>query len=446
MGARPQNPPELRQAASRTCSLEDVLITGELQRRPARRNFAAENRALSILAQELAAAPDRVLSSLTALVAQLCQADSAGISLLDAGPPAVFRWTALVGELAESLQGGSIPLDGSPCGVVVERNQILLFRDADLHFPVLRAAKPAVHESLLCPFDVDGRPGGTVWVVKHHPQARFNAEDARLLKSLSGFAGLAYQATQARARAERARDTAVTLHPRLLQVSKLAMIGEIASGVANELSQPLMAIGNYAQACKRLLSRPQSELETLFAAVEEIDTQAHRAAEAIFGLRRLAAAPAADAPESDLNKAVEEALEVLLADARMRQVHIEARLATHLPPVHIERTQIQHVLLNLVRNALEVLEGVPSPREIILETCPTAEGAALTISDNGPGLPEDARQRMFQPFFSTKASGTGLGLAVSHSIVRAHGGRLTYERSAAGGASFRILLPADPRS
>ncbi|HET9108657.1 MAG TPA: ATP-binding protein [Steroidobacteraceae bacterium] len=430
-----------RSTSSASCPLDEVLITDELRSRPARRNFAAENRALSVLANALAEPPEAVLPTLTALALKLCHADSAGISLLDPGPPEVFRCTAVVGA-AQKLHG-SIPRHESPCGVVIERNDVLLFRGSERHFPLLRDSNPAIHECLLAPFDRDGRPQGTVWAVKHHPDGRFNAEDARLLKSLSRFASAAYGAAEARARAEHARDTAVALHPRLLQVSKMALIGEIASGVANELSQPLTAIGNYAQACRRLVSRLPADPERLGEALEEIAGQSQRAAETIEGLRRLVAAAGPERPESSLNDAVEEVLEVLRADARSRRVHIEVRLAAQLLPIRIERTQIQHVMLNLVRNALEVLESnPPDRREVVLETQTTAEGVELTISDNGPGLPEEARQRMFDPFFSTKAGGTGLGLPVSHSIVRAHGGRLIHERNAAGGARFRICLPA----
>lgn len=428
--------------SSASCTLEDVLITDELRSRPARRNFAAENRALSVLANGLTAPPEAVLPTLTALALKLCHADSAGISLLESGPPEVFRWTAVVGALAQKLHG-SIPRYESPCGVVIERNDIVLFRGSERYFPRLQGSDPALHECLLAPFDRDGSPRGTVWAVKHHPDGRFNAEDARLLKSLSRFAAAAYEANEARARAERTRDTAVALHPRLLQVSKMALIGEIASGVANELSQPLTAIGNYAQACKRLVSRLPTDPEGLGPALEEIAGQSRRAAETIEGLRRLVEAAGPERPESSLNDAVEEVLEVLRADARARRVHIDVRLAAEPLPIRIERTQIQHVVLNLVRNALEVLEGNPPDcREVVLETQATADGVELTISDNGPGLPEEARQRMFDPFFSTKAGGTGLGLPVSHSIVRAHGGRLIHERSSAGGARFRIRLPA----
>ena len=424
-----------------------MLITDELRSRPAPEDLAAENRALSALAMQLAEAPDKVQATLVEVILELCQADSAGISLLEAGPPEVFRWTAVGGEFAHYL-GSAIPRDGSPCGFVIERNAVQLLRDGARYFPLLRSATPAVHECLLAPFDVEGRPGGTVWAVKHRPEGRFNAEHARVLKSLSSFAAVAYRAAQARVRAERARDTTVALHPRLLQVSKLAMIGEIASGVANELSQPLTAIHNYAQACRRLLDRPQADLDSLNAALEDISAQSRRAMETITGLRRLAAPRASEAQESDLNQAVQEVMEMVCVDARKREVRIDLRLATDLPRVRIERSEIQHVILNLVRNALEVLEGNPAhQREMRLETRTVPEcGVELVLSDNGPGLPEAVRGRMFAPFYSTKTNGTGLGLPISHSIILSHGGQMIYEPTSTGGARFTIRLAASSGS
>ncbi|HEY6922506.1 MAG TPA: ATP-binding protein [Steroidobacteraceae bacterium] len=423
------------------CALEDVLITSELRYRPAPKDFANENRALSTLAKALAESPGSIQSKLVDLVMQLCQADSAGISLLEAGPPEVFRWTAVAGEFAQNLNG-TILRSSSPCGVVIERNETLLFRNSALYFPLLRATKPAICESLLAPFDVDGKPGGTVWAVKHHPEAHFNAEDARLLKSISHFAAAVHQSAETRKRAEHAREAMAELHPRLLQVSKMTAIGEIATGVANELSQPLTAIENYAHACKRMVEGSPSDLEDLSEVLDQLIVQARRAAETVWGLRRLVTTQPSEVAESDLNEAVKEVFEMLRFDARVRNVRVELSLAPQLPPVRIERTQIQHVVLNLVRNALEAVAGnPPDSREVVLETRGTADSLELCVSDNGPGLPQDVREFMGQPFFSTKSAGTGLGLSISHSIIRAHGGRLSYERNGAGGALFRIRLP-----
>lgn len=180
--------------APQSCRLEDVLITEELKRRAARKNFAAENRALTALAQELGNAPEAVQNRLTDLVLELCHADSAGISLLESqGGEDVFRWTAAKGAFSENL-GGTIPRAASPCGVVIERNETLLFRDSELYFPLLRAAKPAIHESLLAPFYVDGRPAGTggeapsEWALRYGGRPPAHESVAVCVRCLSGSA------------------------------------------------------------------------------------------------------------------------------------------------------------------------------------------------------------------------------------------------------------------
>lgn len=425
------------------CTLDDVLITGELQRRPARRNPSAEIGALSALMDQLTGAPEAVQGKLTELVLTACHADSAGISLLEAGPPEVFRWTAVRGAFSANL-GCTIPREESPCGVVLKRNEVLLFRDSERFFPRLRAVSPRSYETLLAPFDVDGRPGGTVWAIKHSPDGRFNAEDARLLRSVARAASAAHQAVRSRELAQKARDASLALHPRLVQVSKMAVLGEVAAGVAHELNQPLTAINNYAQACARLLKRPDTDVPTLLEAMQEISAQALRAGEIIRSLRELANTRPTQSARTDANATIAEVTELLQTEAGSRGVRMVLDLAQGLPPVRIEHAQLQHVVLNLARNAFEAMESVPvSAREVAIQTRPTAPGGVeLIVSDTGPGLPASVRERLFDPFFSTKATGTGLGLPISHSIVRAHGGSLAYETRAAGGACFRILLPA----
>lgn len=429
-------------SSNSSCRLADVLITGELARRPARRNFAAEARALAALVDELGRAPGAVPEKLTELVLEICHADSAGISILEPGPPEVFRWRAVRGHFDRNAHGG-IPRQESPSAIAVHRNEVLLFRDSGRYFPRLRALKPRIHESLLAPFACDGRPVGTVWAIKHSPEGRFNAEDARLLGNVAQVAAAAHQAVHMRKMAQKARDASFALHPRLLQVSKMAVLGEVASGIAHELNQPLAAINTYAQACARLLTSPEPDRETLQSAMQEISAQTLRAADIIRSLRDLAATRAAESVRTGPNGTIAEVVDLLRADARSRNVGIVLRLARELPDVRIEHAQLQHVILNLVRNALEALESVPAAhREVAIETQLTAaQQVEMVVSDSGPGLPEAVRERLFDPFFSTKATGTGLGLPISHTIVRAHGGRLSYETSASGGACFRIALP-----
>lgn len=225
----------------------------------------------------------------------------------------------------------------------------------------------------------------------------------------------------------------------------MATVGEITAGVAHELNQPLAAIANYAHASVRMLSRPEPALDEVRGALTEISNQALRAGGIIKELRQLAGSRAPQRVDTDINQAICEVLELMRAEARSRGVLIVVQLASDLQPLKVERIPIQHVVLNLVRNAIEALESAaPADREVVVATQPCAQGGIeLTVSDTGPGLPEEVRARMFDPFFSTKENGTGLGLPISSSVVRAHGGTLVYEPGISRGARFRIRLPRD---
>ena len=230
----------------------------------------------------------------------------------------------------------------------------------------------------------------------------------------------------------------------MLQVSRLATIGEMAAGVAHELNQPLTAIANYAQACERLLARPGADLGDVRSALHEIATQAVRAGDIIRRLRMLARSHAMERAQADINSVIREILELMLTDARVHRARLQLQLTENLPSVSVDRVQIQHVILNLVRNALEALSsGDSAVREVLIRSVRTTAGEIeIAVSDSGPGLPAQVLQRMFDPFFSTKESGTGLGLPISNTVVRAHGGTLGYRPNNPHGACFYFRLPA----
>ena len=235
------------------------------------------------------------------------------------------------------------------------------------------------------------------------------------------------------------------MHGRMLQVSRLATIGEMAAGVAHELNQPLTAIANYAQACDRLLSRPAPNLEDVRTAMREIAGQAVRAGDILRRLRSLAQSQPMRLERADLNAAIDAIRDLILADGRVHRARVQFELSANLPPVSIDTVQLQHVILNLVRNGLEApAEAGAAPRELTVCTGLAPDGdVEITVRDNGPGLSPQAVERMFDPFFSTKPEGTGLGLAISNTVVRAHGGSLTYRANSPCGACFAIRLPAE---
>lgn len=242
------------------------------------------------------------------------------------------------------------------------------------------------------------------------------------------------------------RDPSVVLHGRLLNVSRMATIGEMSAGIAHELNQPLTAITNYAHACERLLGRPDVDPGELREALQQISAQAARAAGIIQRLRALAHGQQTTHTSVNLNVLVGELHELLRTDASLHGVEISLDLASDLPDVTADAGQVQHVILNFVRNSLEALgtRPAPNPHIVIRTSSPGTHEVELAVSDNGPGLPPHALGRVFDPFFSTKENGTGLGLAISNSIARAHGGTVGYRPNASGGACFFIVLPVQP--
>jgi len=240
-------------------------------------------------------------------------------------------------------------------------------------------------------------------------------------------------------------DGAGALHGRMLHVSRLATIGEMAAGVAHELNQPLTAIANYAQACERLLGRPDADPVEMRAAMHEIAAQAVRAGEILHRLRSLARNQPVERAPTDVNSLVSEILGLMQAEARVHRARLSVELADDLPRAAIDRVQMQHVLLNLARNSFEALSSTdPAIREVTVRTsAPDAEHVEIAVCDNGPGLSKEALDRLFDPFFSTKQSGTGLGLPISNTIVRAHAGTLGHRRNGPSGACFFIRLPVE---
>jgi two-component system, LuxR family, sensor kinase FixL len=235
------------------------------------------------------------------------------------------------------------------------------------------------------------------------------------------------------------------LHGRLLNVSRMATIGEMAAGVAHELNQPLTAIANYAQACDRLLARPVTDPSDLREALRQITAQTARAADIIRRLRTLARSHQSERAPASINALVTELRELVETDAHVHGVQLSLDLAAELPEVIVDSGQIQQVILNFVRNSVDAFALRPArrPRIVIRTSLAAHDEIELAVIDNGPGLPTEVTSRLFDPFFSTKENGTGLGLAISNTIARAHGGSVGYRPNEPNGACFYILLPTE---
>ncbi|HEX8580615.1 MAG TPA: PAS domain S-box protein [Allosphingosinicella sp.] len=227
----------------------------------------------------------------------------------------------------------------------------------------------------------------------------------------------------------------------LVHVSRLTALGEMASALAHELNQPLSAISNYVTGSRQLLARPGSDPEKIRDALERASDQALRAGQIIRRLREFVARGETDRQPERLSKLLEEASALALVGAREHGVLVRFDLDPAAAFVVADKVQVQQVVLNLIRNAVDAMEA-SSRRELLIATEAQGELVQVRVSDTGPGISDDVAQRLFHPFVTTKETGMGIGLSISRTIIEAHGGRIWAERNAEGGATFHFTLRA----
>jgi two-component system sensor kinase FixL len=233
------------------------------------------------------------------------------------------------------------------------------------------------------------------------------------------------------------------LQSELVHVSRLSAMGEMASALAHELNQPLAAISNYMKGSRRLLaSSPDPNKSKIETALDRAAEQAIRAGQIIRRLRDFVARGESEKRIESLSKLVEEAGALGLAGAREQGVQLRFNLDPEYDLVLVDRVQIQQVLVNLFRNALEAMAHSPQ-RELIASNAKVADDMIeVAVFDTGPGIPDDVMPNLFRTFYTTKETGMGVGLSISRSIIEAHGGRMWAEANRSGGATFCFTLPA----
>jgi two-component system sensor kinase FixL len=231
----------------------------------------------------------------------------------------------------------------------------------------------------------------------------------------------------------------------LVHVSRLSAMGEMASALAHELNQPLAAISNYMNGSRRLLAASTDPNATkIEAAMDRAAEQAQRAGQIIRRLRDFVSRGESEKRVESLSRLIEEAAALGLTGAREQGVLLRFDLDREFDMVLVDRVQIQQVLVNLFRNALEAMAH-SSQRELVATNSRAADDMIeVAVSDTGHGFAEDVQPNLFQTFFTTKETGMGVGLSISRTIVEAHGGRMWAETNRSGGAIFRFTLPAAP--
>ncbi|GAA0590236.1 sensor histidine kinase [Caenispirillum bisanense] len=239
----------------------------------------------------------------------------------------------------------------------------------------------------------------------------------------------------------------------LAHVSRQSTMGELASGLAHEINQPLAAITNYANGCIRRLEQGRGDgtggngggTDEILTAIRNIVAQAQRAAGIIQNIRSFLRKGEDARQPLDVNQVLRNAADLLAVECRHGQTQVQLTLGADLPTVNADRIQLEQVVVNLMRNAVEAMQAVPpAERRLVLRSALDREAAAVLVAvhDSGPGLSADGRDHLFEPFFTTKPNGMGLGLPISQSIIESHGGWLTVENEPSGvGTVVAFALP-----
>lgn len=259
------------------------------------------------------------------------------------------------------------------------------------------------------------------------------------LLAISATTFLALRIESAKAAADEAR-------AQLERVARVTSLGEFTTSIAHEINQPLAAAVINGNACLRWLDASPPNLDEAKKAAERIVQDAARAGDIIARVRGLAKRSPPNKEILNINEVIEEVLTLTTTELQSNHISLTTQMADDLTPTLGDRVQLQQVILNLIRNAIEAMNPVPvARRKLLIVTSVEPAGVSVAVHDTGTGLNSAKIESLFEPFYTTKVNGTGMGLAISRSIIEAHDGRIWAEPNQMRGATVRFSLPANPR-
>jgi C4-dicarboxylate-specific signal transduction histidine kinase len=323
----------------------------------------------------------------------------------------------------------------------------LIFADFTLpSFDGLSALKMALQKCPGVPFIfISGTLGEEVAI----EALKIGATDYILKQRLSRIVPSVHRAireSNERAERKRAEDALRHAQMELTHVTRIATLGEMTASIAHEINQPLSAIANSASACLRWLDA--QKLEEARRSASRVIAESHRASEIIGRIRELAKKAPPRKDWLDVNETIHEVIALVQSGVQRHRIAVEAQLSDDVPLISADRVQLQQVILNLMMNAIEAMSGTGEGSRELLVRSGTDESRRVLVSvqDSGPGLDPKSLDRLFDAFYTTKPQGLGMGLAISRSLVEAHGGRLWASANVPHGAVFQFTLPIDTES
>ena len=288
------------------------------------------------------------------------------------------------------------------------------------------------------PIFVDGVAVGTVAFCDRQPRDEsFTDAEKDFVQLMARWIGYEFER-------KRSAENLRQLEADLAHVSRVSTMGEMATVLAHEVNQPLAAIANYASTCVKMGANEQLNHDELKHATSQIYEQARRAGEIVNRLKRFMAKASPKSTWVNANEIVRQVADLMESDVQSRRTSLELRLDECLPVIRADSIQIQQVLVNLLRNALDAMENItPRDRRIIITTASTPDGVRIEVCDYGLGMEPEVVDRLFEPYFTTKTDGLGVGLSISQRIIQAHGGHLTANPNADRGMTFQFTMPVE---
>ena len=303
------------------------------------------------------------------------------------------------------------------------------------------ALKRGYGSNISLPLMSDGATFGALTLYDQQPNA-FNERTVEQFTELAD--NLAYGVIALRTRAERSRAEHALREAQaeLAHVTRVMTMGELAASIAHEINQPLAAVVTNANACLRWLTGPTPNLDEAQAAVARIARDGNRASDVIGRIRALVKKSATEQAHLDINEVIQEVLGLIQTEIRKNEVVLRMKLAPDLPRILGDRVQLQQVILNLMMNGIEAMSAVTDrSRDLLIRSCRyESDKVLIAVQDSGTGLETESLDHLFTAFFTTKPKGMGMGLAISRSIIEAHGGKLWASPNDGPGTTFQFTL------